>query len=463
MRLEVAFADRVGIASEILGRAGPPAARRGGGRGRAPAHIRRRAGLRRGWSRRAPRGARGGRRGSGGAAQSTCCRAPAAACISTRCSTRSPTRCWRSMAAAGWSSPMPPRPTRSASRARRRSPGRRWRRSSTIPRSAPGCSRRASRAPARGDGARHALPRRDPADRRGRGGGGRGDPPARAAPDRRAPERAPARRRRRLRGDPRPVPGHTGAEGARGAGGAGRRAVLVLGETGTGKELVARACHRASPRADEPFVALNCAALPESLARERALRLRRAAPSPAPRRDGKPGLLELADGGTVFLDEIGEMSPLPAGQAAALPQRRQLPPRRRRARVAGRRPHRQRDPPRPAGDGRRGRVPRGPLLPPERRSASTSRRCASAATTSLLLARHFLARAAAQARRPACRLTAAAERALAANPWPGNVRQLENAVFRAVTLSDHAALGSLRLRARRAVAGRRGGGDAGGA
>lgn len=58
-----------------------------------------------------------------------------------------------------------------------------------------------------------------------------------------------------------------------------------------------------------------------------------------------------------------------------------------------------------------------------------------------LLARHFDERAAAQARRPACRLTAAAEQALVANSWPGNVRQLENAAFRAVTLSDRAALG----------------------
>ena len=58
-----------------------------------------------------------------------------------------------------------------------------------------------------------------------------------------------------------------------------------------------------------------------------------------------------------------------------------------------------------------------------------------------LLARHFLGRAAAQTRRPACRLSVAAESALAANPWPGNVRQLENAIFRAVTLSDHPTLG----------------------
>ena len=215
--------------------------------------------------------------------------------------------------------------------------------------------------------------------------------------------------------------------------------LLVLGETGTGKELLALACHRASPRADKPFLALNCAALPESLAESELFGYTAGAFSGA-RRDGKPGLLELADRGTVFLDEIGEMSLYAAGQAAARPQRRQLPPRRRRARVAGRRPHRHRHPPRPAGDDRQGAF-REDLyyrlnvlsleIPPLRDRGDDV----------LLLARHFAARAAAQARRPAGRLTAAAERTLAANPWPGNVRQLENAVFRAVTLSDHAALG----------------------
>lgn len=84
--------------------------------------------------------------------------------------------------------------------------------------------------------------------------------------------------------------------------------LLILGETGTGKELIAHACHRASPRRDKPFLALNCAAVPESLAESELFGYAPGSFTGA-QRGGKPGLLELAHGGTVFLDEIGEMSP----------------------------------------------------------------------------------------------------------------------------------------------------------
>ncbi|MBX2831987.1 MAG: sigma 54-interacting transcriptional regulator [Rhodospirillales bacterium] len=84
--------------------------------------------------------------------------------------------------------------------------------------------------------------------------------------------------------------------------------LLILGETGTGKELFARACHRASTRVDQPFLALNCAAMPEGLAESELFGYAAGAFTSA-RRGGKPGLLELADGGTLFLDEIGELTP----------------------------------------------------------------------------------------------------------------------------------------------------------
>jgi DNA-binding NtrC family response regulator len=83
--------------------------------------------------------------------------------------------------------------------------------------------------------------------------------------------------------------------------------VLILGETGVGKEILAQTIHRASKRADKPFVSLNCGGLSESLRESELFGYERGAFTDA--KVGKPGLLEMADGGTVFLDEIGEMSP----------------------------------------------------------------------------------------------------------------------------------------------------------
>jgi len=83
--------------------------------------------------------------------------------------------------------------------------------------------------------------------------------------------------------------------------------VLLLGESGTGKEVVARFVHRASSRKDGPFIALNCAALPEQLLEAELFGYERGAFTGAAQ--SKPGQLEQAAGGTLFLDEVGEMSP----------------------------------------------------------------------------------------------------------------------------------------------------------
>lgn len=210
--------------------------------------------------------------------------------------------------------------------------------------------------------------------------------------------------------------------------------LLIVGETGTGKELVAQACHAASARADAPFLALNCAALPESLAESELFGYMPGAFSGA-QRGGKPGLIEMAEGGTVFLDEIGEMSLylqakllrfLNDGKFRRIGSERETKVNVRIISAT----HRNLDKMVADGSFREDLFYRLNVLNLEVPALRER------PDDILLLARHFIQRACAQAQKPLCRLSAQASAAMLANNWPGNVRQLQNVVFRSITMSD---------------------------
>jgi two-component system NtrC family response regulator len=211
--------------------------------------------------------------------------------------------------------------------------------------------------------------------------------------------------------------------------GPARTSVLVVGETGTGKELVARALHRASPRAAGPLVTVNCAAFAESLLESELFGHERGAFTGAAER--KRGLLEVADGGTLFLDEIGEF-PL-----ALQPKLLRVLQERRFRRVGGTAEiesdvrliaatHRDLPAMLAAGSFREDLYYRLNVValqvPPLRERPEDIP----------LLALHFLRRFARELDRPAALLAPATLEALRGYPWPGNVRELQNAVERGV-------------------------------
>ena len=213
--------------------------------------------------------------------------------------------------------------------------------------------------------------------------------------------------------------------------------VLITGETGTGKELVARALHQFSDRADRPLIKVNCAALPAELIESELFGYEKGAFSGAVRQH--IGKFELAHRGTVFLDEIGEL-PLPLqSKLLRVLQEREI------ERLGGRHTIKldlrvlaatNRDLAREVQQGRFRsdlyfRLNVFPLRVPPLRERSED---------IVPLTDYFVKRHSKRIGKPIKKILAATRKALRSYPWPGNVRELEHAVERAVVLSQTSTL-----------------------
>ncbi len=209
--------------------------------------------------------------------------------------------------------------------------------------------------------------------------------------------------------------------------------VLIQGETGTGKGLVARALHRVGPRASGPFVDVNCAAIPETLLEAEMFGFERGAFTDA--RQGKRGLFQTAHRGTLFLDEIGLLSEGLQAKLLTVLEERTV----RRLGATQSEPvdvwiiaatNADLQAATRAGRFREDLYHRLAVLtltlPPLRERGRDV----------LVLAEHFLARSCGDYGLPAKGLAPDAREALLAHPWPGNVRELANAMERVALLSD---------------------------
>lgn len=219
--------------------------------------------------------------------------------------------------------------------------------------------------------------------------------------------------------------------------------VLLIGETGTGKEVVARYLHHNSPRRQQPFLAVNCGALNENLAEAELFGHQKGAFTGAT--ETHQGWFEAAEGGTLLLDEIGELSPSLQVKLLRVLQEREI------ARVGSRRPiqvnvrviaathvdlaHAIREKRFREDLYYRLNVASVTLPPLRQRQEDIP-----------LLAEHFLRLYAHRLGRPQLQLSAQAHQALMDYPWPGNIRELENTLHNAVLLSQEAVITPQQLR-----------------
>src|SRR5262245_16345388 len=218
--------------------------------------------------------------------------------------------------------------------------------------------------------------------------------------------------------------------------------ILILGETGTGKGLLARSIHQTGPRRRGPFTDINCAAIPETLLEAELFGYERGAFTDA--RQPKPGLFQTAHGGTLFLDEIGLLPGMLQGKLLTAIEDGAV------RRLGGTRAERvdvaliaatSVDLRRAVADGRF----REDLYHRLAVIAFELPRLRERGADILPLAEHFLAHACADYLLPPRTLAPDARDLLIAYPWPGNVRELANAMERVALLSDGDVIGASML------------------
>jgi transcriptional regulator with GAF, ATPase, and Fis domain len=213
--------------------------------------------------------------------------------------------------------------------------------------------------------------------------------------------------------------------------------VLITGETGSGKELIAQAVHEASPRRNGPLIKVNCSAIPENLFESEFFGHARGAFTGALR--DKPGRFEMADGGTLFLDEIGELPPAMQSKLLRVLQEQEIErvgeirTRKVNVRVIA---ATNRDLKQEVNEKRfrEDLFYRLSVLPLENPPLRERREDIP------VLATYFLRKTAKKMNRPLPRLSQANINQLSAHAWPGNVRELQNAAERAVILAHDGEL-----------------------